>query len=168
MFVLLRLVGINRDRRHLPVVVKNRIAGGSPALVLGPAAAQARLHFLKRGGKGALGLAGGRERKGVAGIRSPSVERTVSPARQRKLCFEEIALTRLPDDAGKPLFGVYKRGDMGEFRTVCRPRPQRLRLVSAPSVWRRYSPVEPQRMDATSRQLDHHSLAVAVNSSKCM
>src|SRR5215467_6047651 len=120
-FVLLRPVGINRNRRHLSVVVKDRIAGGGPALALGPAAAQARLDFLEGRGKGPLGLTDGRERKGVAGIRSPSVERTVSPARQRKLGFEEIALPRLPDDSGKPLFGVYKRGDVGECRTVCRP-----------------------------------------------
>jgi hypothetical protein len=31
-FVLLRLVGVNRDRGNLPVVVKNSIARGGPAL----------------------------------------------------------------------------------------------------------------------------------------
>src|SRR5258708_4932743 len=113
-FVLLRLVGVNRDRGHLPGVVKNRIARGGPALVLGPAATQAPLHFVKGRCKGAFGLAGGFEREGVAGVSSRSVERTVSPAGQRKRCFPEIALARLPDDAGKPLFGVYERGGVGE------------------------------------------------------
>src|SRR5258708_36335240 len=116
-FVLLRLVGVDRDRGNLPGVVKNRIARGGPALVLGPAAAQATLDVVKRRCKGAFGGAGGFEREGVAGIGSRSVERTVSPAGQRKRCFQEIALTRLPDDGGKPLFGVYERGDAGECRT---------------------------------------------------
>src|SRR5215470_3820408 len=73
-FALLRLIGVNRDRGHLPIVVNNGIAWRGSALVLGPAAAQALLDFLKRRGKAALGLTGGRERKGVAGISSPPVE----------------------------------------------------------------------------------------------
>src|SRR5229473_2612106 len=83
-FVLLRLVGVDRDRGNLPVVVQNRIAWGGPAFVLGPAATQAFLDVVKRRCKGAFGLTGGRERTGVADIGSRSVERTVSPAGQRK------------------------------------------------------------------------------------
>jgi hypothetical protein len=49
-------------------------------LVLGPAAAQATLDVVKRRYEGALGVAGGLERQGVAGISTRFVERTVSPA----------------------------------------------------------------------------------------
>jgi hypothetical protein len=43
------------------------------------------------------------------------------PSRQSKRCFPEIALAGLPDDACKPLPGVYQLGNAGECRTIRRP-----------------------------------------------
>src|SRR5713101_2115166 len=79
-FVLFRLVGVNRDRRNLPVVVQYDISGRGSTWILGPAAAKAKFDFLENLPMRSVALVCGFEPLRIASVGPRSVERTVPPA----------------------------------------------------------------------------------------
>jgi hypothetical protein len=61
-FVLLGLVGIDRDRSELPVVVHDRISARASTLSLSPAVAKAAFDFTEGSLKSAFGVIGSGKR----------------------------------------------------------------------------------------------------------